>query len=101
VEEDSITQTPPRGALVDMFLKCGVKCDRIYYSFQSLLEYNSFEVYSGFTDYLKKSEMPYLIKRWYQTDKSLKDGISDDKIRNLEEYALETDPVAQFLRETS
>ena len=101
IEEDSITQTPPRGALVDMFLKCGVKCDRLYYSFQSLLEYNSFEVYSGFTDYLKKSEMPYLIKRWYQTDKTLKDGISDDKIRNLQEYALETDPVAQFLRETS
>lgn len=101
IEEDSITQTPPQGALVDMFLKCGVKYDRLYYSFRSSLEYNSFEVYSGFTDYLKKSEMPYLLNRWYQTDKTLKDGISDEKIRNLKEYALETDPVAQFLKETN
>lgn len=98
IDEDSIIQTPPQGALVDMILKCGVKYDRLYYSFQSLLEYNSLEVYSGFADYLKKSEMPYLIKRWYQADKVLKDGISDDRVRTLEEYALETDPVAQFLK---
>ncbi|EGW35328.1 uncharacterized protein SPAPADRAFT_132561 [Spathaspora passalidarum NRRL Y-27907] len=96
IEENPVTQKPPRGIVVDMFIKCGVSYERLYYVMKSLIEHNTFEIYSGFTNDLRKNEMTYLIKKWYTNDKKLRELIPNDKIANLQEYTLEQDPINEF-----
>lgn len=98
VEEDASTQTPPNGAVVDMFLKSGVPFERLYVTIKSLIEHNSYEMYSGFTKFLKSSEMVYLIQKWYGADKKLRDAIAGDKIALMTEYSIENDPIDKWVQ---
>ncbi|KAK6460897.1 nuclear pore complex subunit [Scheffersomyces coipomensis] len=94
----SAVESPPKGAIVDMFIKSGVNYDKIYYVMKSLIEHNAFEIYAGFTTELKNQEMTYLIKNWYATDKRLRDLISADKINNLGAYSIDKDPINTFVK---
>lgn len=98
IDEDSVTQTPPKGAIVDMFIKSGVPYDKLYYILKSLIEHSAFEAYPGFTDSLKSGEMIYLIQSWYSNDKKLRGFISSDKIRSLQEYSTALDPINEFVK---
>ncbi|KAK6454097.1 nuclear pore complex subunit [Scheffersomyces xylosifermentans] len=98
IEENPVTQRPPKGTIVDMFVKSGVSYDKLYYVFKSLIEHNTFEIYPGFTNDLKANEMTYLIKNWYTSDKKLRELIPSEKIRNLEDYSLEVDPISELVK---
>lgn len=93
IEEDPLTQTPPEGIVVDIFINSGVRYDKLYYIMKSLIEHNTFEIYPGFTNKLKSNEMSYLIKNWYNSDKKLREIIPSEKIKNLVEYSIENDPI--------
>lgn len=98
IEEDPTTQTPPKGAVVDMFVKSGVPYDKLYVTIKSLIEHNSYDMYAGFAKFLKTSEMVYLIRTWYNEDKKLKDGIPSEKIVTMTEYSVETDPIDKWVK---
>ncbi|EAZ63407.2 nuclear pore complex subunit [Scheffersomyces stipitis CBS 6054] len=98
IEENPVSQKPPKGAIIDMFVKSGVGYDKLYYVIKSLIEHNTFEIYPGFTNDLKTNEMAYLIKNWYNSDKKLRELISSDKIRKLEDYSLEVDPISDLVK---
>lgn len=98
IEEDASTQTPPRGAVIEMFFKAQIPYEKLYISVKSLIEHNSYEVYSGFTQYLKTSEMVYLIRKWYNNDKKLKDAVDGEQIASLTEYLVENDPIDKWVR---
>lgn len=98
VEENPVTQKLPKGVVVDMFVKSGVNYDRLYYVMKSLIEHNTFEVYSGFTNDLRINEMTYLIKIWYANDKKVRDLIPVEKITNFNEYKLDNDPISEFAK---
>lgn len=96
IEEDAVTQTPPEGIIVDIFVKSGVSYEKLYLVMKSLIEHNSYEIYPGFTKNLKKNEMVYLIKNWFSSDKRLRGVIPAEKILGLEEYSIETDPISEY-----
>ncbi|KAI3407025.2 NUP170 [Candida oxycetoniae] len=95
IEENSVTQTPPKGYLVDLFINSGVSYEKLYYNMRSLIEHNiACSVYPEFVEDLKRKEMNYLIKKWYATDKKLRELIPAEQIVNYGDvYSLETDPV--------
>ncbi|CUM67442.1 uncharacterized protein PRCAT00005138001 [Priceomyces carsonii] len=99
IEEDPITQEPPKGAIVDMFIKSGVTYDKLYYVMKSLIEQNTSEVYPGFNHNLKSSEMVYLIQRWYNSDSKLRELIPSEKIRRMQDYSVNDDPINQFVKD--
>lgn len=99
IEEDAVSQTPPKGFVVDIFIKSGVSFERFYFVMKSLIEHNTFEIYPGFTNDLKSNEMLYLIKHWYNSDKKLRDLISSDQIVNLVEYSIELDPINKYVKD--
>lgn len=99
IDENPVTQKPPKGFVVDMFIKSGVGYDKLYYIMKSLIEHNTFETYTGFTTDLKENEMIYLVKSWYSSDKKLREVISSELIRELEVYTLEKDPINQFVKD--
>ena len=99
IEEDPVTQTPPKGIIVDIFVKSGVGYDKLYYIMKSLIEHNTFEIFPGFTNNLKSNEMSYLIDHWYNSDKKLRELISSDKIRDLTEYSIENDPIHDIVKD--
>lgn len=92
VELDDL-QKPPKGAVVDLFVKSGVSYNKLYSVMKSFIEHNTFEVYQGFANDLKANEMVYLIQNWYANDKKLRELVSSDSIGALTEYTLETDPL--------
>lgn len=98
IEEDASTQTPPRGAVVDIFLKAHIPYEKLYVSIKSLIENSSYEVYSGFIKYLKTSEMVYLIRKWYNSDQKLKEAVDGEQIASMTEYLIEKDPVEKWVR---
>jgi Nuclear pore complex subunit len=100
IDENPVTQKPPKGFVVDMFIKSGVGYDKLYYIMKSLIEHNTFETYTGFTTDLKENEMIYLVKSWYSSDKKLREVISSELIRELEVYTLEKDPINQFVKDS-
>lgn len=95
--EHASSQTPPEGAVVEIFVKAGVPYDKLYVTIKSLIEHNSYDVDVGFAKSLKK-EMVYLIRSWYSVDKRLKSGIPSDKIATLSEYSIVNDPIDQWVR---
>lgn len=97
-DENPATQTPPDGALIDIFVKSGVPYEKLYVTIKSLIEHNLYDKNTGFIKYLKTSEMVYLIRTWYSEDKRLKDGISNEKIATMTEYSLATDPIDQWVK---
>ncbi|QWU89326.1 hypothetical protein CA3LBN_003649 [Candidozyma haemuli] len=98
IEEDSVAQTPPEGAVVEMLLKSQISYEKLYVVIKSLIEHNAYDVHSGFTQYLKKSEMVYLIRKWYNNDKKLKDAVDGEQIAGMTEYSVEKDPVDKWVQ---
>lgn len=98
IEEDAAGQTPPQGAVVEMFSKAQISYEKLYILMKSLIEHNAYDVYSGFTQYLKTSEMVYLIRKWYSNDKKLKDSVEGEQIASMTEYLLEKDPVDKWVQ---
>lgn len=99
VEEHPSGQLPPKGVIVDMFLKCGVSHEKLYFVLRSLIEHKSFEIHPGFIANLKKNEMGYLIRQWHSTDKKLRDVVPADAVLAIDEYSIETDPIARYAKE--
>lgn len=93
IEDVGPLQKPPRGALVDMFVRSGVSYQKLYIVLRSFIEHNTFEIYPGFVNALKKGEMVYLIQTWYAEDKKLRSMVTSDVIDALTEYSLELDPL--------
>lgn len=98
VDEDPKTQSPPPGVVVDTFHQCGISYERLYLTFKTLIEHNSYDMYAGFTKYLRSSEMVYLLQHWYRSDRKLQDAIPSDKIDTMTEYSPENDPVDKWVR---
>lgn len=96
IEEDLALQTPPHGAVVDIFLQSQIPYEKLYVSMKSLIENNAYDV-NNLTQYLKTSEMVYLIRKWYQNDRKLKDAVEEDKIAGMTEYLIESDPVEKWV----
>lgn len=101
IDENSEGQTPPQGEVVDTFLKCGVLFEKLYVTLKTLIEHNSYDMYAGFTKYLKTNEMVYLIQHWYKSEKKLRDVIPSDKIATLTEYSLDNDPISKWVKTQS
>lgn len=99
VEEDPTGQKPPQGVIVDMFVKSGVSHEKLYFILRSLIEHKSFEIYPGFIGNLKKNEMGYLIRHWYNADRKLRDAVPVDAVGSIEEYSIETDPITRYVKE--
>lgn len=97
IEESPSTQTPPDGAVTEIFVKAGVPYDKLYVTFKSLIEHNSYDIDAGFTKSLKQ-EMIYLIRSWYSVDKRLKEGIPSEKIATLTEYSIANDPIDKWVK---
>lgn len=98
-DENSASQKPPKGFLVEMFVRTGVSYERLYYVIKSLIEHNTFEVYPGFTNDLKTNEIVYLIKNWYSQDKKLRELVSAEQIANsVNNYSVENDPINEIIR---
>ncbi|KAI5960396.1 NUP170 [Candida pseudojiufengensis] len=94
IKNNPVTQEPPKGYLVELFVKAGVSYERLYYNIRSLIEHNSFDSSQGFIEYLKTNEMTYLIKKWYSTDKKLKELIAAEQMVSYGNvYSLDTDPI--------
>lgn len=91
-------EKPPQGALVDMFLRAKVAPEKLYTTMRSLIEHNSHEAHRGFNHVLRTSEMPYFIRKWYASERSLRDSISPEQIAQMNEYSLESDPLAKHVR---
>lgn len=100
IEEDAVTQTPSEGTIVEIFIKSGVSFEKLYFAMKSLIELNTYEVFPGFTNKLKKNEMVYLIKKWYATDKALRDAIPLTLVSTLSEYSPEVDPINKYIKNT-
>lgn len=98
IEENASTQTPPKGVIVDMFVKSGVPFDKLYITIKSLIEHNLHDTHAGIASFLRSSEMVYLIKTWYSQDKKLKDGIPSERIITMTEYSVETDPIDKWVK---
>ncbi|KAL6453458.1 hypothetical protein SBY92_005027 [Candida maltosa Xu316] len=99
IEENPATQKPPKGYIVELFIKSGVSYERLYFVIKSLIEHNTFEVYTGFTNDLKKDEIIYLIKSWYAHDKKLRELVSAEQIVNLvDDYKVELDPIDEIIK---
>lgn len=97
-DEEGSSQNPPAGSIVEMVLRAKVAPEKLYMTIRSLIEHNSYETNSSFNEFLKKSEMPYFIRKWYNSDRKLKDAIRPEAIAALSEYTLETDPVAKSVK---
>lgn len=97
IDEEPTSQTPPDGAVVETFVKAGVPYDKLYVTVKSLIEHNSYDMYTGFAKFLK-SEMVYLIRTWYHEDKRLRDSIPNEKIATMSEYSIESDPIDKWVR---
>lgn len=89
----------PTGVIVDAFIKSGVAFNRLYYSMRKLIEGSTYELFEGYNKLLN-SEMVYLIKTWFKSDKKLRELISSDEIVNMTEYDHETDPIYKFTKTT-
>ncbi|OVF05161.1 putative nucleoporin [Clavispora lusitaniae] len=98
VEEDEATQKPPTGAIVDTFVNAGVSYEKLYVTLKSMIEHDSYDMYSGFIKFLKSSEMVYLIQKWYHNDKNLKDAVSSEVIVTMTEYSVENDPIHKWVK---
>lgn len=97
IEEEPTSQTPPEGAVVELFVKSGVPYDKLYVTIKSLIEHNSYDMYAGFAKFLK-SEMIFLIRTWYREDKRLKEGIPNEKIATMTEYSIDADPIDKWVK---
>lgn len=99
VKEYSVSEEPPKGFLVDLFIDSGVAYDKLYYVMKSLIEHNTFEIYEGFTKNIESNEMVYLIQHWYAKDKKLRDFVDNEQIRNLTTYTLDNDPISNYVKQ--
>lgn len=66
---------------------------------RKLIEGSTYELFEGYNKLLN-SEMVYLIKTWFKSDKKLRELISSDEIVNMTEYDHETDPIYKFTKTT-
>ncbi|KAI0461469.1 hypothetical protein LJB42_000765 [Komagataella kurtzmanii] len=99
INQSQPSESAPVGILVDIFLKSGVTYDKLYYTLKEMVESTTFEPFEGFTKFLK-SEMIYLIKNWYKTDRRLRDIVSSDQILSMTDYQVDTDPIYNYIRTT-
>lgn len=89
----------PKGTIISTFIDSGFPYDKLYYNLRGMIEGTTFELFDGYTNILN-GEMCYLISRWYQNDKKLRDSITDDSIKNLQTYSVEKDPVYEYIKAT-
>ncbi|SSD60466.1 related to Nucleoporin NUP170 [Saccharomycodes ludwigii] len=83
------------GFIVNIFLSCGVSYDKMYYVFKDLIQAN------GYVVGIYKREINWLIKKWYEEDRNLRDLVSYDQIRGLkDDYSVESDPIEKFIKTT-
>lgn len=101
VDESGGKEKPPKGAVVDTFLKCGIEYDKLYVSIKKLIEHNSYDMYNGFVTYLQTSEMTTVLEKWYRADKRLRDAVPAEKVIGLAEYLVATDPIHKWFRQQS
>jgi len=88
----------PTGVIVDCFVKSGVPYDKLYYNLRNIIEATTFEVFKGYLKILN-NEMCYLIKKWYNDDKKLREAISDNNtIRVMHSYSIKNDPVYEYIK---
>lgn len=92
-------QSLESGIIVDSFIKSGVDYGKLYYNMKDLLESTTYEVFEGYSQALK-GEMKYLIEKWFQNDKKLREVISSEQILQIKEYSLQKDPILQYVRRT-
>ncbi|CEP60253.1 Nup170p LALA0_S01e06480g [Lachancea lanzarotensis] len=82
---------PPKhikdGSITSIFISAGVSFDKMYYMLKNLIET------SDSVNNIYKKEMVWLIKEWYESDTKLRDLISFDDVRTLDNYSIETDPI--------
>lgn len=98
IEEESIAQKPPKGFLVDSFINSGVSCIKLYYIMRSLIENKTYDVYPDFSTEFQSDEMVYLIQKWYDSDKKLKELVSSNEVRNLTSYSSDKDPIYRVIK---
>ncbi|OBA20947.1 nucleoporin-domain-containing protein [Metschnikowia bicuspidata var. bicuspidata NRRL YB-4993] len=97
-EEDESSQKPPLGVVIDTFRRAGVAYETLHVTLKTLIEYNSHDMYAGFTKFLKENEMLYLLQSWYRSDKRLREAIPEEAIVTMAEYTTASDPVAKWVK---
>ncbi|SCU83746.1 LAFA_0D05468g1_1 [Lachancea sp. 'fantastica'] len=75
------------GSITSILISAGVSFDKMYYMLKNLIET------ADSVNNIYKKEMVWLIKEWYESDTKLRDLISFDDVRNLDNYSIETDPI--------
>lgn len=82
------------GSIASIFVLAGVSYDKLYYVLKDLIET------ADFVNTVYKSEILWLIKEWYQSDRRLRDVIAFDEVRNLKTYSIDTDPIENYTKRT-
>lgn len=83
-----------QGSIASIFISAGVPYGKLYYILKDLIETSD----APYTLY--KSEMVWLLKEWYKSDRKIRDIITYDEVSNLQEYTIETDPIERYMKRT-
>lgn len=97
IKESKVSESFPPGTIIDMFLKCRVSHERLYYVFRSLVEQGSVKTAAAPSCEWETQELVYLIRHWCAADKKLREVVLAEKLDGLHEYTLEHDPLWAFL----
>jgi nuclear pore complex protein Nup155 len=95
-EVEEAEQLVSQGDIVRIFLDCGIAYDKLYYILKDLIDTNGADVHREHY----KSELVYLIKKWYDEDIRLREIISNDEVRKLGAYSTVNDPIHNYMVKT-
>ena len=92
-ESDEGAQLVKQGAIVNIFVECGISYDKLYYILKDLIDTNVENEHF-------KNELVYLIHTWYDEDMRLREIISNDEVRQLKVYSTSADPIHKYMLKT-
>lgn len=101
IEEVGNNQTPPAGAIVEIFLESGISYETLYAVIKSgfaQTSSSSKDSHREFAQKLKSQEMVYLIQSWYKSDARMMESIPKEKILVMTEYSIENDPLEKWIK---
>lgn len=85
-----------KGAIASIFLECGITFDKLYYLLKGIVDTNGND--ANVQHY--KDELVFVIKKWYDEDRRLREIIDNDAVRNLTVYTSQGDPIANYMSRT-
>lgn len=92
-KKDSLSELPA-GIVVQTFFRAGISYEALYFTLRSLIKQSAHDTDTKVVTFLRDSEMVFLIKAWYESDRKLRESVSRDQVVSLTSYTIQTDPIA-------